>query len=202
VKVVEVVERRARVGVELVDALTGGALIAPGRVRVAGAEALRASPSRWFVEDALPATARLEIEAAGYVPETIDVVVPPDTQPGAFVEVRMKPRTGYPVPPALTHAVGLVVFDDTGLPAVGADITVTPEHGGVTGAPLTTRTADDGQFLMWFLPAPGGLTPPLADGYRVAAQIIVSGVSFSGSLPTRALAPNRRDDAPVLRLTP
>lgn len=198
----ETIERRARIGIELVDALTGGAVDAAGRVSVAGgAEVLRATPSRWFVEDALPTPARFTIEAEGYLPETVDVAVPPDGEPGALATVRLLPRTGYPFPPSLTRVVGLIVFDDTGLPARGADVTVTPAHGGAMGAPLTTRTADDGQFAMWFLPALG-LTPPVADGYRVDAQLVVDGVPFTGSVPPQPLAAGRRNDAPALRLAP
>jgi len=199
---VEINERRARVGIELIDALTGAPVATANRVDVAGADVLRATASRWFIEDALPATATIVIEADGYVSETISVAVPPDGDPGAFVEVRMKPRTGYPFPSSLTRVVGLVIFDDTGLPARAVHVTVTPEHAGAAGTPLTTRTTDDGQFAMWFLPAPGGLTPPLADGYRVDAQIVVEGVSFTGSLAPQPLAPNRRNDAPVIRLIP
>jgi hypothetical protein len=201
---VDVVERRARIGIELIDALTGSALLGGNRLSVEGAEALRATASRWFVEDGplqLGATARVIVEADGYVTETVDVAVPPPGDPATLVEVRMVPRTGYPFPPSLTRVVGLVRFDDSGAPVRDAAVTVTPRHGGTDGAPLLTRTTDDGQFAMWFLPLPS-ITPPLADGYRIDAQIVVDGVTFTGSLPPQPLAPNRRNDAPVLRLTP
>jgi hypothetical protein len=198
----DVVERRARVGIELVDALTGGPVLAASRVSIDGAQVLRATRSRWFVEDDLPALATFLVEAVGYVAETVPVAVPPVGAPGVLVEVPLKPRTGYPFPPALTRVVGLVVFDDTGLPAHNAEVVVTPEHGAVDGAPLATRTTDDGQYAMWFLPALGALSPPIADGYRVDAQLVVGATTFTGSLPAQPLSPNRRNDAPVLRLTP
>ena len=199
---VNVVERRARIGVELIDALTGVAVIGANRVVVEGVEGLRATTSRWFVEDVLPATASVAIQADGYLPETINVAVPPAGDPGVLVEVRLKPRTGYPFPASLTRVLGLVVFDATGAPASDASITVIPRHGTVDGTPLTTRTTEDGQFAMWFLPVAGGLTPPLADGYRIDAQIVVGGVPFTAALAPQSLLSNRRNDAPVLRLTP
>lgn len=200
--IVNVVERRARFGIDLVDDLTGMAVVAANRVVVENEEALRATTSRWFVEGSLPPIASVTIEAEGYVPAAITVTVPSPGDPGVLVEVRMKPRTGYPFPSSLTRVIGLVVFDDTGAPVREANVTVTPRHAGADGVPLATRTTDDGQFAMWFLPSPAPTTPPLADGYRVDAQIAVDGTAFTGSLSPQPLLPNRRNDAPVLRLTP
>lgn len=196
----ELIERRSRLGIELIDALTGAPVVSASRVDVGGAEVLRATGSRWFVEDALPTNVTVVVDADGYVPETVTVALP-SGDPAPLVEVRLKPRTGYPFPASLTRVVGLVVFDATDVPARGADVTVTPQHGGSAVASLVTRTADDGQFAMWFLPV-STLSPPVADGYRVDAQIVVDGVTFTGSLPAQPLLPNRRNDAPTLRLTP
>lgn len=194
------IERRSHLGIELIDALTGAPVVGASRVDVGGAEVLRATSSRWFVEETLPATVTIVADADGYVSETISVALSP-ADPAPLVEVRLKPRTGYPFPPSLTRVIGLVVFDATELPVRGAEVTVTPEHGGAAGAILVTRTAGDGQFAMWFLPV-SALAPPLADGYRVDAQIVVGSVTFTGSLSSQPLLPNRRNDAPILRLTP
>jgi hypothetical protein len=195
------IERRSRLGIELIDALTGAPVVTASRVNVGGAEVLHATGSRWFVEDALPATVIVVVDAEGYVSEAVSIALPAGDDPAPLVEVRLKPRTGYPFPPSLTRLVGLVVFDATELPARGAEVTVTPEHGGVAATTLATRTTDDGQFAMWFLPA-SALAPPLAAGYRVDAQIVVDGITFTGSLSSQPLLPNRRNDAPILRLTP
>jgi hypothetical protein len=122
--------------------------------------------------------------------------------PAPLIEVSMRPRTGYPFPPSLTRLVGLIVFDDTGLIAPGAQVKVYAEHGGASGASASFYAADDGQYTAWFLPEASGFTPPLADGYQVAAFASRGGVDFTGSLSSQPLAPNRRNDAPVIRLTP
>lgn len=198
---VEIVERRAKVGIELLDAVTGDPISSTSRVSTAGADVLRATTSRWFVEGSLLPSATFAIDADGYLPETITVAVPPDTDPGAYVEVKLKPRTGYVFPPSLTRVIGLVVFDGSSQPARGVDVIVTPEHSGASGTPLTTKTTDDGQFAMWFVPQLS-LSPPIADGYRVDAQIVIGGIPFTGALPSQALLSNQCNSAPTLRLSP
>jgi len=200
---IEVVERRARVGLELVDAITGGPIIGASRVVVGGADidVRRANRARWLVENVSLPLMTFVVDAEHYVTETIDVMTPPEADPGVLVEVVLTPRTGYPFAASLTRVVGQVVIDATGLPASGADVTVTPARGGSPGTPLATRSTDDGQYVMWFLPDPAA-SPPIADRYRVDAQLPDGGITLSGSLSLRPLQAGRRNDAPVLRLFP
>jgi hypothetical protein len=200
--VIETVERHACLGVDLVDALTGGPVVGGSRVVAVGqdADAIRANRSRWFFETALAPSTDLSIVADYYVPETRAVTVPPPTEPGALVEVRLLPRTGYPFGLGVTRVVGSVVFDIGGAPAIGAIATVQPLHTGSGTEPaVVTRTTDDGQYVMWFAPL-NGATPPLADAYSVSVQIDVGGTMFAGALPAAPLAANRVNHAPVVRL--
>lgn len=199
----DVVERRARIGLELVDAFTGGPLVSPSRVVVEAGdiEVVRAERSRWFVEAPLPPALTFAIDAEHYVARSITVTVPPAAQPGTLVTVQLDPRTGYPFPRSLTRIVGGVVVDATGFPAGGAEVAVTEMRGAADGATSVYRATADGQFAAWFIPAPG-LSPPVADGYRIAATLVDAGTTLAGSIPAAPLTAHQRNDAPLIRLSP
>jgi hypothetical protein len=171
----DTIVRHASYGLELVDALTGEALIGRSTVTLreidlspplpASVEPLvfLVNRSRWVVED-LDHDVLFEIAADYYLGEElatgIDLPpVPPPELPGTLVTVTLKPRTGYPFPRALTRAVGAVRVDpsiDPTEPLVPkAQVSITPIYGEsppVDGTVFETSTADDGQYAVWFLP--------------------------------------------------
>lgn len=198
----EVIERSVRLGLELVDELTGRPISGPAQVslRALDRELLPASPGRWFVEGALPPTVVVTVDASGFVPEETSVAVPPVPTPGRLLQLRLKPAVGYPFPPSITWLVGSVLVDSSGAPAPGAEVLVTPLHAAVDGSILSTRTDSGGQFVAWFRPTSS--TPPLADSYRLTATAVIDGVGHVATLPATPLIANQRNDAPVLRLRP
>jgi hypothetical protein len=177
----ETFARRASLGLELLDELTSEALVGNSTVRVfrASAPDQELTPteflvglSRWVFEDLDPTEeVRLVVDADNYFsevletgstaetladPEGIDIPsVVTDPDGSKFVSVRLRPRTGYPFPNALTRVVGSVLFG--GSPVVGATVAVTPRYGtsssSTPGTPVFhTLTADDGQFVAWLFP--------------------------------------------------
>lgn len=191
--------RHANYGLQLIDELTGAALVGSSAVSVNPASpppppspiettTFPVDGSRWVFED-LVGEVLFDVTAEFYLGQTLETgvdidPVPPDDEPGVLVEVHMLPRTGYPFPPALTRAVGAVRLDatvDPDQPLVpNAAITVTPIHSEsprVEGTPFQTFTADDGQYAVWFLPEPMLEPPsPIAFDVSAMADVVVGGV--------------------------
>lgn len=202
-RVAELIERRARVGIELVDALTGGPILSTSRAAVVDNDAVtlqRSGRSRWFAEAPMPPAVTIAIDAEHYVSTEVVVTIPPPAAPGAFVTVRLDPRTGYPFPASLTRVVGRVVFDPTDAPVAGAEVTVTPRRGGIDDAPRLHRTTADGQLAAWFLPQPSA-APPIPDGYRIEASLVDGSGTWTGFIAAQPLNAHQRNDAPVVRLS-
>ncbi len=173
-------------GLELVDELSGDVLVGASRVRVfrvappgeeLAALSFLVGRSRWVFEEldrdlGTGEEARFSIDADHYFAETVEtgqtaitladpggVPVPSLAAGVPFVGLRLRPRTGYPFPPALTRVVGSVSL--AGAPVVGATVTVTPRYQVTASDPTTstpgtpafvTLTADDGQYVAWLFP--------------------------------------------------
>lgn len=201
---IEIITRRASFGLELRDALTGGSLVGPSGVEVVDQPAtpILGAGSRWFFEQPLASTTTFVITARDYVTETRTVAVPPPPGPGGFLEISMLPRTGYQFPAWLTRVVGGVVLDLDGSPAAGAIVRVTPTHSesSTSGAELTTRTTDEGQYTMWFDAALPPNAPPLPDRFAASAEAVIDGVAFSGTTTEAPLRPNAVTPAETIRL--
>lgn len=215
----ELIIRRASYALELVDGLTGGPLVGSSQVAfeltgppVAGPEPVMflVNRSRWVFEQ-LQNDVVFSIEAEHYLPEKRTVTAAELT--GALAIVAMSPRTGYPFPPALTRAVGSVRLV-SGEPVPDATVMVTPLHlvtsssTFIAGPTLTARTADDGQYVVWFRPQTGLSDPsaqPTASRFNAVASatVDIGGVPtpVSGSIVDQQLVPetlNGADDIHVL----
>jgi len=189
----EFIAQVASLGVELIDELTGGALLGASEITVFRA-AVPGQPieptqylvgqSRWVFEN-LTEEVRLVIDATGYLSETLvtgqtatPLVGPPLPVPAVaagpgYVQLTLRPRTGYPFSPAMTRVVGVVL--QGGAPLVGATVALTPRFGASVAAsvavppPFVTLTADDGQFVVWLFPNINQ-EPPTAVSFDVAVN--------------------------------
>ena len=193
----EVAEKIARYGLELVDQLTSGPLVAGSSVSVPAqpdAVVFQSTRSRWAFERLDGSSpVQISVDAQHYLPTILVTGTPPfaalpASGPGPLVQVLMVPRTGYPFPPTLTRVGGQVLFQATPTslyePATDALIRVTPRHRNTidpsaplhSGPHLFTRTADDGQYTMWFLPDPS--VPPdyerVPSRCRVRATVVLT----------------------------
>jgi hypothetical protein len=176
----ELIVQTATLGLELIDELTNGSLVGTSSVTVSlvSIPGLVITPtmflvgrSRWVLENLDPTEeVQLAIEANGYFSETLQtnqsaptladpggVPVPSVASPPSLVQVRLRPRSGYPFPGSLTRVAGSVLL--AGAPVVGATVTVTPRFVDPVddtttdpGTPFDTLTADDGQFVAWLFP--------------------------------------------------
>ncbi|MEM9189376.1 MAG: hypothetical protein AAGF12_09380 [Myxococcota bacterium] len=159
----DLVERRVRFGVELVDKLTGGTPVGFTRVNADDSQAhpFSTAPALWVFERLSSDPTEISIRSDHYLPEAfvVDLPLPMSSDVPRMQTVPLSPRTGYPFPATLTRVVGVVRIDrgpDGIHPAAGASVEVRPQHqavgGGVphSGSPLVTRSADDGQYTMWF----------------------------------------------------
>lgn len=188
----ELLVRHANYALELIDELTGDELIGSSTVLVNPVGSPPPPPSsvevtsflvgrsRWVFEN-LVGEVVFDIGSDFYLGQQLETgtdidPVPPDTDPGTVVTVQLVPRTGYPFSPALTRAVGAVRLASSVDPneslVANAQITVTPIHSEsprVEGTPFTTLTADDGQYVVWFLPDPM-LEPPSPVAFDVLAE--------------------------------
>lgn len=222
----DTIVRHASYGLELVDALTGGPLIGKSSVTL---QMIAPSPpasvpvepvvflvnrSRWVVED-LEQEVTFDIGADFYLseaPTTGDDLppVPPADLPGTLVTVILLPRTGYPFPRALTRAVGAVRLDasiDPTEPLVpDAVVTITPIHSEsppVEGDLFVTRTADDGQYAVWFQPDPM-LEPATAIAFdaTAVATVVVGGspMTLTGSVTNQPLVQQEFNGAQTIYL--
>src|SRR6185312_1848460 len=206
----EPVVRSASLGLELVDELTNGSLAGTSSVTVSliSVPGLVISPtmflvgrSRWVFEN-LSTTdeVTLAIRADGYFAETLEtnqtvptladpggITVPSVAAPPSLVQVRLRPRTGYAFPGALTRVAGSVLL--AGAPVVGASVAVTPRFedpsdptATVPGTPFETLTSDDGQFVAWLFPDITQDHPT-----AIAFDVAVTSGSHTGSLSDQPL---------------
>ncbi len=192
----DVVVRHANYGLELVDELTGTALLGSSRVSysLVGAPVPSAGPvvfelgnARWVFED-LAQDVVFQIQTEHYLPRQLQTgldlpAVPTSLVPGVFAPVALQPRAGYPFPPSLTRAIGSIKLDASldplKSPVVGAQVVVTPKHGASPAATYTTFTDEGGQYVVWFEPDPT-LTPAWSTSFDVAATAVVD----IGGVPT------------------
>jgi hypothetical protein len=221
----EVVEIRAAYGLDLIDVLTGGPITGASRVEAVDDPEARSylAASRWVFERLRAGAVSLKIEADLYTPKTILTgagsfpLVPPPANPGVVASVPLSPRTGYPFAPNLTRVFGLVRYRPTGSPvaplAVGASVTVrgryqrtTAPPTPVTGPPLSTLTADDGQYTMWFLPTDfaGADYERLPFRCRVHVEFTPAGetVPWTADITGEDVFANRARGLPTIVLTP
>lgn len=182
--------RRANYGVDLLDELTGDALVGASQIsaeilssttngNATSPTPFRANASRWVFEG-LDGDVRISIAADLYVGATIETgmgeipAVPAATDAGVLVPVALKPRTGYPFPPSLLRVVGRAAVDaavDPAMPPIeGARVEVVPKYGDTPGDAFSTRTTDDGQFVAWFLAAPN-FSPSIPDACDIAVTV-------------------------------
>jgi len=217
----DVLVRRANYGLELVDMLTGAALLGASDVTIVNPPAGPNQPtafvvnrSRWVFEN-LNGNVTFEITSDFYLSEKKTTgamlpAVPPADRPGIVVTVELRPRAGYPFPRALTRAQGSVRLDATVDPTQrlvpDATVIVTPVHSDlppVLGPNFETFTGADGQYVVWFLPEPT-LMPPNATSFDVTAQAIVdiAGVPtpVSGSIIDQPLIPQTFNGAETIYL--
>jgi hypothetical protein len=223
----DTIVRHANYGLELVDALTGEALIGRNAVTLREIDLSPPMPapvepvvflvnrSRWVMEN-LDHDVLFEISADYYLGEELAAgvdlpPVPPSDLPGTLVTVSLKPRTGYPFPRALTRAVGAVRVDpslDPTTPLVpGAQVSITPIHSEsppVEGDVFETRTADDGQYAVWFQPDPA-LEPATAVAFdaTAVATVVVGGspMALTGSVTNQPLVQQEFNGAQTIYLS-
>jgi hypothetical protein len=110
----------------------------------------------------------------------------------------MVPRTGYPFPSSLTRVTGSVHvdpgLDPTSPPVINASLTITPTYSLsplVQGPAVFTFTADDGQYVMWFLPDITKDPPtPIAFDAHAEATVDIGGVPtfVQGDITNQPLA--------------
>ncbi|MCA9595085.1 MAG: carboxypeptidase regulatory-like domain-containing protein [Myxococcales bacterium] len=216
------VVRHANYGVELLDALTGGPIIGPSRVRAsllappppgsgADLEPFLVNGNRWVFEN-LESDVELVIEAQHYVSSSKKTgtdlpSIPASTFPGLLNRVTLKPRSGYPFPASVTRVIGMVrlaaILDPNESPVAGADVTITPEYPA-SGPVLTTRTAEDGQYVMWFLPDLAQTQPlPISFSAVASATVVVNGspLAVSGSISGQSVTPETQSGADPLPLS-
>jgi hypothetical protein len=219
------VVRRASYGLELVDELTQGELVGTSQVSfdpvappLAGSAPLSflVNRSRWVFEN-LDADVVFSIAADHYLPVSVQTGgsipgVPNADDAGVLATVTLRPRTGYPFAPSLTRVVGEVrvsaAIDPLRSLVFDAQVTITPLHADSAvpeGPDLVTKTADDGQYVMWFLPDLSK-EPPTATAYRATATAIVNvgGVPtpLTGSIPDQTLVFQTFNGAPPIYLGP
>lgn len=220
----ELLIRHANYGLELSDALTGGPLLGKSSVAAevlvvplsgvkTNVEPFLVNRSRWVFED-LETDVRISVAADFYLTtvfETGSGSVPavPATGNGLLVRVEMIPRTGYPFAANLTRVVGVVRLAssvDPNQPRLpGATVTVTPYYGNppVAGPGVTTATADDGQYVMWFLPDPDQSEPlPSSFDAEASAELVIHGVpiTVSGSIENQSLTGHQVNGADPIEL--
>jgi hypothetical protein len=175
---------QASLGLELVDELTADSLVGASHVTVFRATvpdqelqptSFLVGRSRWVFENLGDAEEiRIDVDSDFYFSEVIETGQTAFTlaDPGGvpipslltdatrFVTLRLRPRTGYPFPSALTRIVGSVLLK--GSPVPDADVQVTARYRIAAGSdnsapapgepPFETRTGDDGQFVAWLFP--------------------------------------------------
>jgi hypothetical protein len=209
----EPIVRRASLGLELIDELSNASLIGASSVTVSVASApdrvlnpttFLIGRSRWVLENLSTADeVLLAIQADAYFSETLQtnqtvatladpsgITVPSVTAPPNLIQVRLRPRTGYPFQGSLTRVAGSVLL--AGAPVTGAAVAVTPRYQDPIdptvsdpGAPVFhTLTADDGQFVAWLFPniAQDHPTP-------VAFDVAVTAGGHTGSVNGQPLVP-------------
>jgi hypothetical protein len=209
----ETISRRANYGLELVDALTQQALVGASRV-IAERASTPGAPvsgmsflvnrSRWVFEG-LDGEAVFQIDADHYLPATVTTGAGfpsvPLTGAGVLVTVPLRPRSGYPFPPGLTRVIGSVVFD--GEPVEGAQVDVFPIFSlsplVEASVPVTFFTADDGQYVAWFLPD-ASQDPPTAVAFRANASADIDGTPRLGSIGATPLRLQTVNTVPRIEL--
>jgi hypothetical protein len=183
---VETLVRRARWGVELVDALRGGGLLSTPRLRTVGTtgHVLRANDSRWFLEDVPPGTYTLRVEAAGYVPTEVQRTIA-GADPGVLDLVDLLPAPGYSFAPTTRRVAGeLRVLTADGEPAVDASVSFTVITGPGAAGRTETRSVAGGLYTMWLDPgAPSSLgDPAYPSRMRVDAELVRGVTTFAGTV--------------------
>ena len=209
----EPIARSATLGLELIDELTNGSLVGTSSVivslvsvpaRVLTPTMFLVGRSRWVFENLSPTDeVQLAIQADTYFAETLEtnqtvptladpggITVPSVAAPPSLVQVRLRPRTGYPFQGALTRVTGSVLL--AGVPVSGAEVALTPRYQDPVdptisdpGTPVfNTLTSDDGQFVAWLFPNIDQDHPT-----PVAFDVVVTSGAHTGSLTNQPLVP-------------
>lgn len=214
---VELIRRRVSYGLDLVDRLNGGPLIGRNRVTLETLAAPgRPDPvvfvlgrSRWVFEE-LQNDVTFTIDAEYYLTERRTVAAA--DLDGTLDVVHMSPRSGYPFPSSLTRVIGMARLA-SGLPVGGAAISVSPMHfipataSFIAGPAIEARSADDGQYVVWFQPEPGlsdAAAEPTASRFSASATatIELDGVlrNVAGSIGDQDLVPEALNDADIIEM--
>ncbi|MBX3249809.1 MAG: hypothetical protein KF901_21710 [Myxococcales bacterium] len=215
-----IVEADVRLGLDLVDGLTGDRLVGPSEVTNADVDTAlvyRTTGSTYAIERIPAGATTFRVEAAHYVAREVVATIPAPPGVGPILTVTLLPRTGYPFPLGLTRVVGSVRYQaESMVPpilAVGAEVRVRGVYdtssgpsSPLNGPPFDTLVTDDGQYTAWFRPLSASELPanyrPMPSACRVRIRYSTpSGIPLQQNIPPVTLALNRTTSLPTVVLT-